>query len=120
MLDMRMTLVEALAGLLPGMPGYMEISVISRVGMLAGLPPGALPCLCLPVSRPRLCVATIAPAGLPLGTPASPRPLVCPLACSRAPRSHLPAGLCLLVRRPAHGARALASAGVQKRQKYAL
>ena len=35
-------------------------------GAPAGLPPGALPCLCLPVSRPRLCVTTIAPAGLPL------------------------------------------------------
>ena len=105
------------------MPGYMEISVISRVGVLAGLPPGALPCLCLPVSRPRLCVTTIAPAGLPLvrWRPRVPaRPPACPLARFRAPRSRLPAGLCLLVRRPAHGARALASAGVQKRQKYAL
>ena len=89
------------------MPGYMEINVISRVGALAGLPPGVLPCLCLPVSRLHLCVTTSAPAGLPLGTPTSPRPrpLVCPLACSRAPRSHLPAGLCLLVRRPASGVR---------------
>ena len=87
------------------MPGYMEINVISRVGAPAGLPPGAPPCLCLPVSRPHLCVTTSAPAGLPLGTPASPRPRspACPLACSRAPRSHLPAGLCLLVRRPVSG-----------------
>ena len=81
------------------MPGYMEINVISRVGAPAGLPPGALPCLCLPVSRPHLCVTTSAPAGLPLGTLASPRPR--PPACLWRARAFVPAG-------------------VQKRQKYAL